>query len=221
MTVDTHRQSIVQCAELLLESAAEQIMSMPVVRPRRWTTEEVRLLIDERDGLSPRYELVDGELLVTPAPTHRHQRLILRLALRLQPYLTRHAIGEVFLGPAELRLSSREIYEPDLFVVPSLGGRNPVMGDSLIRPLLVCESLSPGSSRHDRITKRRSFQRNSVPEYWIIDGDAQAFEIWHPADERPALLDEHLAWTPMNGIEAFELDLRDFFASVEDDAPLP
>jgi len=208
------------CAELHPETTAEQIMSMPILRPRRWTTEAVRRLIDERHEKSPRYELVDGELLVTPAPTHRHQRIILRLAMRLQAYLIRHAIGEVFLGPAELKLATGEIYEPDLFVVPAAGGRNPPMSDSLIRPLLVSELLSPGSSRHDRITKRRSFQRNSVPEYWVIDGDAQTFEIWHPIDERPALIDDRLVWTPVSGIEAFELDLREFFASVEDDAPL-
>jgi Uma2 family endonuclease len=221
MTAGLHDNAIVWGAELHLESAAEQIMSMPVVRPRRWTTEEVRRLIDERRGMSPRYELVVGELLVTPAPTHRHQRLVLRLALRLQPYLTRHGIGEVFLGPAELKLASGEIYEPDLFVVPASDGRNPAMGNSLIRPLLICETLSPDSSRHDRITKRRSFQRNAVPEYWIMDGDAQAFEIWHPTDDRPALVDDRLVWSPMNGIEAFELDIAAFFASAEDDAPLP
>jgi Uma2 family endonuclease len=195
-------------------------MSMPILRPRRWTTEEVRRLIDARPGMSPRYELVDGELLVTPAPSHRHQRMILRLALRVQPYLVRHAIGEVFLGPAELTLATGEIYEPDLFVVPAADRRNPAMGDALIRPLLVCESLSPGSARYDRITKRRSFQRNAVPEYWIIDGDARAFEVWHPMDERPALVDDRLVWTPVTGIEPFELDVRDFFSSVEDGAPL-
>jgi len=207
-------------AELRQETPAEQIMSMPIVRPRRWTTDEVRRLIDDRPGMSPRYELVDGELLVTPAPSHRHQRMILRLALRLQPYLMRHAIGEVFLGPAELKLATGEIYEPDLFVVPAVGGRNATMGDSRIRPLLVCESLSPGSARHDRITKRRSFQRNAVPEYWVIDGDAQAFEVWRPTDERPALIDERLVWTPVSGVEVFQLDVQDFFASIEDGAPL-
>jgi Uma2 family endonuclease len=207
-------------AELPRETPAEQIMSMPILRPRRWTRDEVERLIDERPGMSPRYELVDGELLVTPAPTHRHQRLILRLTLALYPYLVRHALGEVFLGPAELKLATGEIYEPDLFIVPAVGGRKPTMGDAFVHPLLVCETLSPGSSRHDRITKRRSFQRNGVPEYWTIDGDAQAFEVWHPSDERPALIDDRLVWTPVSGIEAFELNLRDFFASIEDDAPL-
>lgn len=212
---------MVRRAELRLEFRAEQIMSMPVVRPRRWTVEEVEQLVDERPGLTPRYELVDGELLVTPAPTHRHQRLILQLALLLQPYLTRQGIGEVFLGPAELKLATGERYEPDLFVIAADGGRRPAMRDTLVRPLLICESLSPGSSRHDRITKRRSFQRNAVPEYWIIDGDAQAFEVWRPDDERPALVDERLVWIPAGAGDAFELDVTSFFSSVEDDAPLP
>jgi Uma2 family endonuclease len=199
----------------------EQIMSMPVVRPRRWTVEEVEQLIQERPGLTPRYELVDGELVVTPSPTARHQRLVFQLAILLQRYLTRHGIGEVFLGPCELRLATGERYEPDLFVLPATAGRRPTLGDSLVTPLLICESLSPGSSRHDRLTKRRAFQRNRVPEYWIIDGDAEVFDVWHPDDERPALIDDRLVWTPAGAPVPFELDVREFFASVRDDGPLP
>jgi len=195
-------------------------MSMPVVRQRRWTREDVDRLIDERPGLTPRYELVDGELLVTPAPSHRHQRLVFQLALRLSPYLARHPLGEIFLAPSELRLAEGERYEPDLFVIPTADGRRPTVSDAIMKPLLVCESISPGSSRHDRITKRRSFQRNLVPDYWIIDGDAQAFEIWRPSDERPALVDDRLVWHPPGAVEAFELDVAEYFASVEDGAPL-
>jgi Uma2 family endonuclease len=196
-------------------------MSMPIVRPRRWTIEEVEQLVDEREGLTPRYELVDGELLVTPAPSHRHQRLIFELALRLQRYLTMHGIGEVFLGPAELKLVTGERYEPDLFVLPAVSGRRPTVSKTPTTPLLICETLSPGSSRDDRFTKRRAFQRNLVPDYWIIDGDAEALEIWHPEDERPALVDGTLVWHPVGAPEPFELDVRALFASASDDGPLP
>lgn len=171
--------------------------------------------------MSPRYELVDGELLVTPAPTGRHQRLILHLAFRLHDYLARERIGEVRLGPGEVKLETGQRYEPDLFVAPAVSGRLPVANDPFIRPLLICEALSPGSGRHDRITKRRAFQRNNVPEYWVLDGEAEAFEIWHPADERAALIDDRLIWSPDGASTPFELDVREFFASAEDNAPLP
>jgi Uma2 family endonuclease len=212
---------IVERAELPTGFRAEQIMSMPVVRPHRWTLEEVEQLVDEREGLTPRYELVDGELLVTPAPSRRHQRLVFELALRLQRYLTTHGIGEVFLGPGELRLFTGERYEPDLFVLPASGARRPVLSDALTLPMLICETLSPGSSRHDRFTKRRSFQRNGVPEYWIMDADAESFEVWHPEDERAALIDERLVWLPVGAHDPFDLDVRGFFASVGDNGPLP
>ena len=98
---------------------------MPIFRARRWTRDEVERLIDERPGMSPRYELVDGELLVTPAPTRRHQRLIFQLALLLHPYLSRLEFGELLLGPSELKLADGDRYEPDLFVLRAAEGRRP------------------------------------------------------------------------------------------------
>jgi len=203
-------------AELLRDQRAEQIMAMSAVSPRRWTRAEVDRLADERPGYTPRYELVDGELLVTPAPSWRHQRIIVRLLQLLLPYVTEHKLGEILLGPAELPLVTGELYEPDLFVVPVVNGRRPTTPPGPTRPLLVCETLSPGSSRHDRITKRRSFQRNEVPDYWIIDGDAEVFEVWHPADERPEIVDGRAVWLPVGASLSFELDVREFFASVAD-----
>jgi Uma2 family endonuclease len=207
-------------AELRRIPHAEQIMSMPVVHRDRWTLADVDRLVEEREGLSPRYELVGGELLVTPAPTRRHQRIILRLAFVLQPYLSRHRLGEVVLGPARLELVSGERYEPDLFVVPAIDGRSPP-ADAARVPLLVSEVLSPGSSRHDRIAKRRAFQANGVPEYWIVDGDALVFEIWKPSDERPAVVDDAITWMPAGASEPLRVDVAAFFASVADGAPLP
>jgi Uma2 family endonuclease len=220
MTADSERGAIVRHAELRVSLAAEHIMAMAVLRPRRWTAAEVERLAEAREGLSPRYELVDGELLVTPAPSGRHQRIIFQLAVLLHEYVARGRLGEVRLGPGKLDLVTGERYEPDLFVLPAIDGRRPPAADASIRPMLIVETLSPGSSRHDRITKRRSFQRNSVPEYWVVDGDAEAFEIWHPHDERAVLADDRIVWLPQGSANAFELDVGAFFASVADDAPL-
>ncbi len=221
MTRRAHRLDSVEHAELASLRPAEQIMSMPAIRPRRWTAAEVERLVEQREGMSPRYELVDGELLVTPAPSGRHQRLILHLAFALREYLSRERIGEVRLGPGEVKLETGQRFEPDLFVVPAVAGRLPSANDAFIRPLLICETLSPGSSRHDRITKRRAFQRNDVADYWVMDDDAQAFEVWHPGDERAALIDDRLTWRPDGASVAFELDVKEFFAATQDSAPLP
>ena len=196
-------------------------MAMPAVQPRRWTRPEVDRLIDERPGYTPRYELVDGELLVTPAPSRRHQRIILRLVLLLEPYVTKHKLGEVFLGPAELPLVTGERYEPDLFVIPLVGGRRAPEDLELMPAVLICEALSPGSARHDRLIKRNAFRRNGVPDYWIIDGDAEVFEVWRPGDERPAVVDERLVWRPAGAPGPFELDVREFFASIANDGATP
>ena len=220
MTLQAASRYSLARAELRTKSTAEQIVAMSAVRQHRWTRAEVDRLIDERPGYTPRYELVEGELLVTPAPSRRHQRIVLQLALLLQPYLTSNRLGEVVLGPGELPLVTGERYEPDVFVCPAIEGRRPPADGPGSGALLVCEVLSPGSSRHDRITKRRAFQRNAVPEYWIVDADAAVFEIWHPSDERPALVDGIMSWLPRGATEPFELDVAAFFASVADGAEL-
>jgi Uma2 family endonuclease len=204
-------------AELHASLAAEHLMSMPATRRHVWSIEEVERLVDERPGLTPRYELVDGELLVTPAPTDRHQRIIAEFFVLLRDHVNRHNLGEVRLGPARARVTTDSRFEPDLFVVAGVDGRRPPADDSLASALLVVEVLSPGSGRHDRITKRRFFQRHAVPDYWVIDGDAEAFEIWRPDDERAALVDDHVVWLPRGASVPFELDVVAFFRSVSDD----
>jgi Uma2 family endonuclease len=192
-------------------------MSMPAMPRHDWTIDAVEELIDQRDGLAPRFELVDDALLVTPAPTGRHQRIIFRLSVLLDEYVRLHRLGEVRLGPAEVRLTPDTRFEPDLFVVPTVAGRLPRADTPVTRLLLAAEAVSPDSARHDRITKRRFFQAQHVPEYWVIDGEAQTFEIWRPGDERAALIDEHLVWQPEAVAEPFELDVRRFFAEIADE----
>jgi Uma2 family endonuclease len=204
-------------AELRFSRRAEQVMSMPAVHSRRWTIEEVDRLAEERPESSPRYELVDGELLVTPAPSTRHQRIILNLAVLLKAYVDTNRLGELRLGPGEARLTPDSRFEPDIFVVPAIDGRMPREADPVTRLSVAIEVLSPSSSRHDRITKRRFFQAHGVPEYWVVDGEAEAFEVWHPGDERAALLDDRLTWQPNLGATPFDLDLAEFFVSVADE----
>lgn len=215
MMLRTSADAMLSNVELRQLSTAEHLMAMPALR-RHWTVDEVNRLIDEREQLTPRYELVDGELLVTPAPSDRHQRIVFELAVRLRAYVRQHRLGEVRLGPAEARLTPDAHLEPDVFVVAARNGQMPRVNEPVLQLLVAVEVLSPGSARHDRVTKRRFLVGNGVPEYWVVDGEAEVFEAWRPGDERALLLDERLVWAPDSEVAAFELNLREFFAAVAD-----
>jgi Uma2 family endonuclease len=98
-----------------------------------------------------------------------------------------------------------------------MDGKRPRADVPVTRVLLVVEALSEGSRRHDRLTKRYRYQRAAVPEYWILDQDAQVVERWRPLDERPEVLDADLRWHPVPAIEPLTIDLATLFRSVLDD----
>ena len=193
-------------------------MGMPATPDvtRRWTAEQVRAMQDETRAW-PRYELIDGELLVTPGPAPLHQLAVFRLARLLADYVDANGLGEVLTSPADLELEPGTVLQPDVFVVPA-GGEPLRRSWQAVRSLLLAvDVLSPSSVRYDRITKRRFFLRVGVPEYWVVDVDLRAMERWRVGDDRSELLDERLTWHPPGAAEPFTLDLRAFFARVHRD----
>jgi len=192
-------------------------MGMAILEQRSWTYEEALALIDEQEDRSIRYEYADGELLVTPVPGGYHQRIILALYDLLHPYVQAHRLGEIRLGPSPVHLVERTIFQPDLYIVPSVDGRRPRADTPVTKSLLVVEVLSPGSRRHDRVTKRPYYQRGGVPEYWIVDQDAEVFERWRPQDERPEVLANELSWDPSGASAPLVIDLPTLFRGVLDD----
>ena len=178
--------------------------------PIKWTADLVRSLPDDGN----RYELVDGALLVTPAPSLRHQRVLKALSDRLTPYVRRHRIGELLFSPADISLGEDEILQPDLFVAPLIAGRRPDNWTDIRGLLLAVEVLSPSTARYDRQVKRRRFQRAGVPEYWIVDLDHRRIERWRPADRQAELLTEMLSWHPAGATEPLGIDLPALFEEV-------
>ena len=184
-------------------------MGMPDLA-RRWTREEVLALPDDGN----RYELINGELLVTPAPRWIHQLAVLALYRRLYPYVTRHRLGQVMVSPADLDLKRGQWVQPDLFVVAPVGGRMPRDWSECDVPILIAEALSPSTARYVRGIKRREYQDAGVADYWIVDVDGRVIEHWRPLDERPAILDAVLEWRPNPAVEPFVIGLREYFAEV-------
>ena len=182
-------------------------MVMPVTH---WTVDMVRALPD--DG--KRYELIDGELFVTPAPTWSHQRAAATLIRMLGPYVEQYAIGDALIAPADVLVTDHVMVEPDVFVVPLVEGRKPASWEEARKLLLVIEILSPSTARADRHVKRRLYQRERVPEYWIVDVDARLVERWRPADERPEIAAEQLEWKPDPAHPPLIIDLPAYFRDV-------
>lgn len=185
-------------------------MSMAVINDQKhWTAADLRDVPDDRS----RYEIIDGELFVTPSPSLGHQKLSKRLLLVIDPYLEVHQIGEIIYAPAAVVLADDTVVEPDLFVLPLVEGRKPQSLEDVGRLLLVIEILSPSTARVDRTVKRRRYQREEVPEYWIVDGDARLIERWRPEDERPEVLTERMEWQPDAAFPALVIDLPVLFTN--------
>ena len=189
-------------------------MAMPVLDSRRWTAAEVRQLIADNPMLTPRYELVDGELLVTPSPGAPHQRSVTQLLVALHGYLAASRVGEVYVSPSDVELEPEFIAQPDLFVLSRAESvRVRREGFPVYSLLLAIEVVSPSSGRHDRVRKRPKYQQHTQ-EYWIIDPDARLFERWRSGDERPEICVAAFAWQPPDAVTAFTLDIERFFADV-------
>ena len=180
---------------------------MGMAAPIYYTADMVRAMPDDGN----RYEVVYGELLVTPAPRAWHQRLVLRLATALEAYLTRHPeAGVAFVSPADISWGPDVLVQPDVFVVAPDEART--LSWSRMRTLLlVAEVLSPSTARGDRFLKRLRYREAGVPLYWLVDGDEQSVEIWTPSDEFPNIEHERLLWRPGAATEPFTLNLTELF----------
>ena len=202
-------------AWLPMERRAEHIMSMPAVQ-RRWTAREVRELIDQNPLATPRYELVDGELLVTPSPSAPHQDAASLLVQELNAYFKVVPIGHAYTSPLDVDLEPELVVQPDVLAVPTREFQR-LRRDKTKTPvrelLIAAEILSPSSGRFDRVEKRGPYQRH-VAEYWIVDLDSRVFERWQPDDTRPDIVPKELVWHPAEASEAFRLDLPWYFAEI-------
>lgn len=189
-------------------------MAMPAIR-RRWTAADVRALTNEERAW-PRYELIAGELLVTPGPATKHQIATTELWLLLNAYLENEHVGLAVTSPSELELRSGTITQPDVFVIPA---DTPIVAQSLewsdVKTLLLAvEVLSPSSLQTDRVSKRDFYLENGVEEYWIVDLDARVVERWLPERETPELLRETVTWAPRSRLPLV-IDLLAYFSRID------
>ena len=125
-----------------------------------------------------RYELLDGELIMAPAPNLGHQRIDAKLGWRLAQFVEERDLGEVFSAPCDVVLSNTDVVQPDLLFVSNERAHLLLGGDNVLgAPDLVVEILSPSTAGRDRTLKRSLYAKHGVKEYWLVDPDARTVTV--------------------------------------------
>ena len=155
-----------------------------------WTVDDLEQLPDDGN----RYEILHGELLVTPLPSNGHQGVAARLMGHLMRWRDARADWAI-RSPGGVYVSPTNWFEPDIAVyVVSEFSRQPWR--DLPPPLLVVEVLSPSTRTRDRHGKRPVYLSSGVQEVWLVDDDARIIERWTSASEFPETMRETFTWAP-------------------------
>lgn len=182
---------------------------MRMLAPRYYTADMVRALIDESRPW-PRYELVHGELLVSPAPNPAHQVVAANVYDALTRYLGGNPLVRTLWSPADISYGRDDVLvQPDVFVLrrAELSAKWHTVG----RLVLAVEVLSPSTARFDRFTKRRLYQEIGADEYWVVDLESRSVEVWTPDAHFPRVETETLRWTAPGATEPLVLAAAEIF----------
>ncbi len=172
-----------------------------------WTLDQVHRLPDDGN----RYELLDGELFVTPPPSHAHELLASRLRSILEPYVRSHQLGDLFGPRSVVRMFGAEV-EPDLMLRPSSEVAAERWEDLPV-PTLVAEVLSPTTAGRDQGAKRAYYQRVGVAEYWMVNGVTRTITVVRLRGDESAATTQ-LVWQPAGATEALVIDVAALFRGV-------
>jgi Uma2 family endonuclease len=177
---------------------------------RRWTYAEFARLPSK--GTS-RQEVIDGELVVTPAPGLRHQGIVTDLVTLLNTFVRAHDLGRIFAAPVDVLFAEGDYLEPDIVFVRR--DRTGILSDRGVEgpPDLVVEIVSPATADRDRGVKLERYRHFGVAEYWIVDPEVGALEVWalsegasEPVVFGPA---DVLRWSPWVGGPVLEISVAE------------
>jgi len=152
---------------------------MTVPAALRFTYEDYLLLPEDR-----RYEIIDGDLFMTPAPTPYHQLVSKRIEWLLEKHVRENRSGEMLHAPCDVVLSATDVVQPDILFIAA--DRLAIIGEKYISqaPDLVVEVLSPSTAERDQVLKTKAYARFGVRELWIAAPEGRTIEVFVNAGER-------------------------------------
>lgn len=123
-----------------------------------------------------RYEIIGGELLMTPAPSTIHQRILRKLLIALTNHIDNNNLGEVLCSPVDVVLSMTDVVQPDLVFIAKERSQIITKKNIVDAPDLVIEILSENTAVIDQGQKKKLYEKYGVKEYWIADPETQSIE---------------------------------------------
>src|SRR4030065_1336158 len=148
-------------------------MALPVVEKKKYTYEDYLKTPDDK-----RYELIEGELLITPSPVTKHQSISGKLEFALRRFVTEKGLGEVFDAPLDVYLDNENVVQPDILFISK--ERLNIIGEKNIQgaPDLAIEIISESTAYRDLVQKKKLYARFGVKEFWIVIPDEESIEVY-------------------------------------------
>ncbi|HYV99198.1 MAG TPA: Uma2 family endonuclease [Gemmatimonadaceae bacterium] len=172
------------------------------VSAKVWTLAELDALPEDGN----RYELVHGELLVSPGPAPSHEEIVRRLHELLAPFVAKHRLGAIYRPRAVVQHGGDQV-EPDLQVRAQL----PMAARwaDAPAPTLVVEVLSPSDTAARQVLKREFYREVGVAEYWVVDAMNRTITMFE--SDGMVLVDRVLQWHPLAASEVLTIELEELF----------
>lgn len=183
-------------------------MAALAVTKKRCTYEDYLKTPDDE-----RYELIEGELLMTPAPNTEHQRISRKLEIRMVRFVEEKNLGEIFDAPYDVYLDKENNVQPDILFISK--ERLYIIGDNNVQgaPDLVVEIISESSAYRDTIQKKRLYARFGIKEFWIVAPREKMIEVYSLKDGKYHLITTYFYNDTLKShiLRGFEVELKEIF----------
>lgn len=162
-----------------------------------------------------RYEVIEGELFMVPAPNTFHQDYLLNIVYSLRSFVKERELGKIFCAPTDVILSNNIVVQPDILFISA--GRKGIIEKKGIfgKPDLVVEIVSPSTFVNDTITKKDIYERFEVEEFWLVFPEEKVVEVFSIEEKRYSLYSNATEKGKVTSrlLKGFGMDLNDIFES--------
>ncbi|GAB6283068.1 MAG: Uma2 family endonuclease [Ignavibacterium sp.] len=160
------------------------------------------------------YQLINGELVMSPSPVYFHQKIIMNLINSFSKYIEQNKVGEIILSPMDVYLTEENVYQPDIIFISN---ENKGIIKDRVRgvPDFVIEVLSPTTGYYDLVKKKKIYEQTGVKEYWIIDPEMKTVEVLENKDKefQVFIKVEKEGKVKSKLLNGFEIDWSSIFSS--------